>query len=106
MTKYEMANAIAEKTGIKKQVAKKVVQLILDGIINVIETERRCELRDFGVFEVRMLKARKCRNPQTGADLLIPSRAKVYFRAGLGMGTKVNGCRSTSESAKALPGIS
>ena len=100
MTKSEMANAIAEKTGIEKQAAKQVVQLILDAIIDVVAKERRFELRDFGVFEVRRLKARKGRNPRTGAAVLIPSRTKVYFRAGLGMDARVNGSCSTSESAK------
>jgi integration host factor subunit beta len=47
------------------------------------DPERRIELRDFGVFEVKKTKAKpKARNPQTNETVFIPSRRKTHFRPG------------------------
>jgi DNA-binding protein HU-beta/integration host factor subunit beta len=64
------------------QKVKQAVQLVLDGIIEVLVTERRLELRDFGVFEVRVRKARQARNPRTGAVVMVPAKAVVSFKPG------------------------
>lgn len=45
------------------------------------DPERRIELRDFGVFEVKKTKAKpKARNPQTNETVFIPSRRKTHFK--------------------------
>ena len=66
VTKNDMVIKIAQETNIEQQKVKQIVQMTLDGIIDVLATEKRYELRNFGVFEVRMRKARKARNPRTG----------------------------------------
>ena len=105
MTKHEMVHAIVAKTGIDQRVAKQIVQMTLDGIIEVIATEGRLELRDFGVFEVRMQKARKARNPRTGESVFVPRRPKVCFKAGKVLSAKVNGDGSSDPaSAPRHPG--
>jgi len=101
MTKQEMVAAIAAKTGVEQLVVKQIVQMTLDGITDVIATERRLELRDFGVFEVRMLKARNARNPRTGVEVFMPSRPKVYFKAGKVMNQKANGTSSSAPTTSA-----
>ncbi|MCY3023209.1 MAG: HU family DNA-binding protein, partial [Planctomycetota bacterium] len=52
------------------------------GVVDVLATERRLELRNFGVFEVRPVKSHKARNPRTGAQVLVPDRHRVVFKAG------------------------
>ncbi|MCY3018085.1 MAG: HU family DNA-binding protein [Planctomycetota bacterium] len=47
-----------------------------------LATEGRLELRGFGVFEVRVTKARKARNPWTGLEIMAPERRWVKFKAG------------------------
>jgi len=49
----------ARKVGVDQLVAIRIVQMTLDTIIEVLATEGRLELRDFGVFEVRTRKARR-----------------------------------------------
>lgn len=39
-------------------------------------------MRDFGVFDVLITKARKARNPRTGAEAMAPERRRVSFKAG------------------------
>ncbi|MCY3019098.1 MAG: integration host factor subunit beta [Planctomycetota bacterium] len=62
--------------------AVRIVQATLDSIIAALATEGRLELRDFGVFEVRITKARKARNLKTGAQVLVPEGRRVRFSAG------------------------
>jgi len=73
---------IAKKTEVEQQKVKQIVQLTLDGIIDVLATDKRIELRNFGVFEVRTRKARKARNPRTGEQVMVPSKQVVTFKAG------------------------
>ncbi|MFH0938329.1 MAG: HU family DNA-binding protein [Planctomycetota bacterium] len=93
MTKNDIVLSITKKTKVEQQKVKKIVQLTLNSIINIISTEKRIELRNFGVFEVRTRKARKARNPRTGATVMVPSKQVVAFKAGkimrLSVSTKV-----------------
>src|SRR5258708_3814 len=82
MTKYELSNHVAQQLGIDQIEAKQVVQMTLDGIIDVLVTEGVFELRGFGVFKVRKIKPRKGRNPKTGVEVMIPERRRVGFKAG------------------------
>jgi len=50
---------------------KLIVQKTLDAIINVLATEGRVELRNFGVFKVKRRKPRQARNPRTGEMVMV-----------------------------------
>ena len=82
MTKADMVHQITAKTGVEQEKVKQVVQMVFDGIIDVLVAEGRLELRNFGIFEVRQRKARLARNPKTGAAVNVPSRKAVTFQAG------------------------
>ena len=51
--------------------------------------DRRIELRNFGVFEVKMRAARKARNPRTGGQVEVPAKFVVTFKPGKEMEAKV-----------------
>lgn len=89
MTKNDMVIEIAKKTNVEQQKVKQIVQLTLDSIVEILATEKRIELRNFGVFEVRTRKARKARNPRTGAEVMVPSKQVVTFKAGKIMEEKI-----------------
>ncbi len=67
---------------INQDVIQKIVTATLDNIINTLAENRRCELRNFAVLEVRTCKARKGRNPRTGESIVIPAKNKVVFKPG------------------------
>ena len=100
MTKNDMVIEIAKKTNVEQQKVKQIVQLTLDSIVEILSTEKRIELRNFGVFEVRTRKARKARNPRTGAEVMVPSKQVVTFKAGKIMEEKIENIK-TPESATA-----
>jgi DNA-binding protein HU-beta/integration host factor subunit alpha len=66
-----------------QQKVLEVVQRTLDLIAEAVAAGKTVELRNFGVFEVRVRKARVGRNPnQPGKDVPIPQRAIVKFKPG------------------------
>ena len=89
MTKKEIVMKIAEETGLKQIDVKLVVQKTLDHITNAVASGHTVELRNFGVFKVKMRKPRVGRNPKTGVAVSIPERKVVYFKSGMIMKKKV-----------------
>jgi nucleoid DNA-binding protein len=60
-----------------------VVQKTLDHISSAVAKGTTVELRNFGVFEVKVRKARIGRNPnEPETDVPIPRRAVVKFKPG------------------------
>lgn len=82
MTKNDMVVKIAKATGLRQVDIKRIVQMTLDGLVDVLATEGRAELRNFGVFKVRERKARKARNPRTGEEVMVPTKRVVSFKPG------------------------
>ena len=66
MTKKEIVKAISEQIGLTQLQTKEIVQKTFDAIVDTLVREKRIELRNFGVFEVKKRAARKARNPRTG----------------------------------------
>jgi DNA-binding protein HU-beta/integration host factor subunit alpha len=74
---------ISQETGLVQQQVLQVVQRTLDHISEAVATGTTVELRNFGVFEVKVRKARIGRNPnQPKTDVPIPRRAVVKFKPG------------------------
>ena len=96
-----MVIEIAKETGLRQVDIKRIVQLTLDGIISVLATEQRIELRNFGVFEVKERKARKARNPRTGEEVDVPAKFVATFKPGKMMEEKIVQIRA-AEAAKAV----
>ena len=83
MTKRDLVVRIAKETGtIQKDVAD-IVQMTLDNLSDELIKGNTIELRNFGVFEIKVRKSRKGRNPNKPEDeVIIPERCVVKFRAG------------------------
>jgi nucleoid DNA-binding protein len=83
MTKRDLVIRIANETGLVQQQVLDVVQKTLDYISEAVTKGSKVELRNFGVFEVKVRKARVGRNPNAPEkDVPIPERAVVKFKAG------------------------
>lgn len=90
MTKRDLVVTISEETGLVQQQVLEVIQRTLDHISNALARGETVELRNFGVFEVKVRKARIGRNPNAPAkDVRIPPRAVVKFKAGKEMRDEV-----------------
>ena len=90
MTKRDLVIRISNETGRVQQQVLDVVQKTLDYISEAVATGRKVELRNFGVFEVKIRKARVGRNPNAPeTDVPIPQRAVVKFKPGKDMREEV-----------------
>lgn len=89
MTKKEIVKAISEEMSLTQLKTKEIVQKTFDAIIETLVEDRRIELRNFGVFEVKMRAARKARNPRTGGQVEVPAKFVVTFKPGKEMEEKV-----------------
>lgn len=89
MTKKEIVKTISEAIEMTQLKTKEIVQKTFDAIVETLVEERRIELRNFGVFEVKERAARKARNPRTGERVDVPEKFVVTFKPGKEMEEKV-----------------
>lgn len=83
MTKRDLVVKIARETEFIQNNVAEVVQKTLDYIAEELIAGNTIELRNFGVFEIKVRKSRKGRNPNRPEhEVVIPERAAVKFRAG------------------------
>ncbi len=105
MTKKEIVKQISDRIGLTQLKTKEIVQQTFDAIIETLLEVGRIELRNFGVFEVKMRKPRKARNPRTGARVDVEAKKVVTFKPGKEMEElvrrkgKVPGVRERAEAA-------
>lgn len=90
LTKRDLVTRISLETGLVQQQVLDVVQKTLDYIAQSVAKGQKVELRNFGVFEVKIRKARVGRNPNSPEkDVPIPQRAVVKFKPGKEMRDEV-----------------
>jgi nucleoid DNA-binding protein len=90
MTKRDLVVRISNDTNLIQQDVMTVVQKTLDYITEAMIKGQTVELRNFGVFEVKLRKPRIGRNPNNPAtDVQIPARAVVKFKPGKEMREEV-----------------
>lgn len=89
MTKKEIVKTISDELGLTQQQVKQVVEKFFTALIDTLAEDDRIELRNFGVFEVKVRAARNARNPKTGEPMPIPERSAVTFKPGKEMEEQV-----------------
>ena len=90
LTKRDLVTRISEESGLTQQQVLDIVQKTLDYIADALAKGDKVELRNFGVFEVKIRKARVGRNPNAPEkDVPIPERSVVKFKAGKEMRAEV-----------------
>jgi nucleoid DNA-binding protein len=90
LTKRDLVVKISNETGLVQHSVLDVIQKTLDHIVDSLAQGDNVELRNFGIFEVRLTKPRVGRNPNVpGSEFVIPPRAVVKFKSGKIMRQKV-----------------
>lgn len=90
MTKAELVEVIAAKTGVSKKDTGVVVNLILDNISRALESSDKVELRGFGSFKVKSRRSRTARNPRSGDSVMVPAKLVPYFKASNELKARMN----------------
>ena len=91
MNQGDLADAVAEATGVKKAEAVRVVEAVLDAIRDGLKRGERVGISGFGGFEPSRREARQGRNPRTGEAVEIAASTAVRFRPGKGLKDALNG---------------
>ncbi len=80
MTKADIVEDIALKTGLTKKEVGETVDLFLDKVGDLLVLGKHLEIRGFGTFKVKERKARMARNPRTGDAVPVPARKVPVFK--------------------------
>lgn len=81
MTKEELVEAVASKTGASKAMVGEVLHSIVDGMTKSLSKGNKVAIPGLGVFVVKQRAARAGVNPRTGAKVQIPAMKVPRFRA-------------------------
>jgi len=81
MNKKELVKEAAAECGLTQKKVKMAVDAFIKVTREAMGAGNEVKLAKFGTFRLLDLKARKGRNPQTGAELQIPAKTVVRFRA-------------------------
>ena len=82
MTKADLVDKIATKTGLTKAASEKAVAAFLISVEQELVDSGKLTLTGFGTFAVETRKERVGRNPRTGQAIKIPASKVVRFRPG------------------------
>ena len=82
MTKKEIVKLISDELKESQVLTKRIVQMTFDLIVKTLVTDGRIELRNFGVFEVKLRKPRRARNPKTNVEVQVAAKKVVTFQPG------------------------
>ena len=81
MNKTELVAAVAEKTGLTKKDAERVVTTTIETITETLVKGEKVQISGFGTFEVKAREARIGRNPHTKEAIDIPATNVPVFKA-------------------------
>ena len=81
MNKTELIAAVAQKTGLTKKDAERVVSATVDTIVESMIKGEKVQISGFGIFEAKTREARVGRNPRTKQTIEIPATRLPAFKA-------------------------
>jgi integration host factor subunit beta len=91
MIKSELVQKIADKSPhLYHRDIERIVNAILDEVINAMKDGNRIELRGFGAFSVKSRNARMGRNPRTGSAVEVIAKRVPFYKTGKELRERLN----------------
>ena len=90
MNKADIVKSMAEKSGMTKIDVEKALNAFVETVEEVLANGDKIQLVGFGSFEVKERAARKGRNPQTKAEIIIKASKAPIFRVGKALKDLIN----------------
>jgi integration host factor subunit beta len=81
MTKADLIEEIAERRGVARGDASKIVNGLIEAICRALIEGHHIEIRKFGTFKVRERRSRTARNPKSGRSVSVPAKLVPHFKA-------------------------
>jgi DNA-binding protein HU-beta len=82
MTKADLVEKMSKDAAIAKAAAGKALDSFIDSVKKTLKKGNKVALVGFGSFSISKRKARKGRNPRTGATIMIKAAKVPKFTAG------------------------
>lgn len=97
MIKSSLVQTIAQQNmHLYHRDVERIVNTILDEIIQALANGDRVELRGFGAFSVKQREARTGRNPRTGEKVEVTAKKVPFFKTGKDLRERLNADHSGS----------
>jgi DNA-binding protein HU-beta len=90
MTKNELADQVAERTGLAASQARQVLETTIDVVSDELAGGGEVALAGFGKFSVSQRAARQGRNPSTGETINIAASKAAKFSAASALKKRLN----------------
>jgi DNA-binding protein HU-beta len=91
MTKAELVAAMADKTGLSRDAAKKALDAFTESVVDSLKKGEDVRLVGFGTFLPVKRAAGMARNPRTGEQVQRAASKTARFRVGEGLKGALNG---------------
>ena len=91
MNQADLIAAVAERAGLTKADASKVVETLVGTITEALKRGDEVRIAGFGSFGISERGERQGRNPQTGAQMTIAASKAAKFTAGKAVKDALNG---------------
>ena len=82
MNKFELVDAVSEKSGLTKVDSKKAIDAVIDAVKEALKKGDKVSLVGFATLSVAERAARTGVNPQTKKPIKIEAKKIVKFKAG------------------------
>lgn len=80
MVKRQLVDKVAENTGLSRQIASDVIDVVIQAMTDTFAKGEKIELRRFGIFKVIERKAKTARNMHNNTAVHLPAYNTVVFK--------------------------
>ena len=91
MTKADIIEEIAARTGLTRKETAEVVANFIAAVKGALKEGKHIEIRGFGTFKEAVRKPRAARNPRTGEIVPLPERKVPVFKVSRELKERVAG---------------
>ena len=81
MNKNDLKDKISEKCSVSKADASRMLDVFIEACTEALSKGDDIRLSAFGTLSISVKAARTGRNPRTGAEIQIPSKKVIKFKA-------------------------
>ena len=81
LTKTDLIGAVSDHTGFSMKKSRHSINTLIEIIKRTLESGENIKISRFGKFEIKGRKRRRCRNPRTGAQMIVPAKRVVTFKS-------------------------
>lgn len=100
VTRKELREQVSRSCGMSRRAASEVIEVVLEHIQSSLERGEKVALRGFGALTPVIRPPRQARDPVSGNNLRLPSRADVRWRSSKVLRARLDEARSETDAPR------